>query len=346
MWHAGSTVRNVLMCERHASKIGRLKKGKEIIMTYTNFIGIDVSKNKIDVFVSEGSKLFTIPNNANHISKAFKKIDQKESLVVLENTGGYERTTIDVLMKNGFAVHRTDNIKVKGYMRSLGNKAKTDSIDAMSLAKYGKERHDGLKLYEKVADSSEKMNELVKYRDDLKRTLVKEKNRLKSGGYWIIRPEIENTIKNINGIIKDIERKIKDYLSEDEKMSKKINSLTEYVGIGFTSATQLCVYLNEIGNINRKEISSLAGLAPYANDSGKMKGYRFTRGGRGEVKRVLYMVAMCAIRKNENISKFYRSLVARGKKKKVALIASMRKILIQCNAIVKKSVLGKVTEDA
>lgn len=302
-------------------------------MSYKNFIGIDVSKNKIDVFVSEGSKLFTLPNQANHIAKAFKKIDQKESLVVLENTGGYERTTIDVLMKNGFAVHRTDNIKVKGYMRSLGNKAKTDAIDAKSLAKYGKERHDDLKLYKKVEDSSEKINELVKYRDDLKRSLVREKNRLKSGGYWIIRPEIENTIKSINGIIDEIDQKIKNSLHKDEEKSKKVNSLVSYVGIGFTSAVQLSVYLNEMGSISRKEIVALAGLAPYANDSGKMNGYRFTRGGRSEVKRILYMVAMCAIRKNKDIKEFYTKLVNKGKKRMVALVASMRKILVHCNSI-------------
>ena len=306
-------------------------------MNFTNFIGIDVAKDKVDVFNLATKKHMTIVNRTKSIETAFKKIERDGSLVVMENTGGYERRCIEVLSKMGFAIHKTENKSFKHYVESLGQKAKTDLLDSKALAQYGKERHEDLKLYNKPDENEEKLKELMTYLEKLKKQRAAEKNRLQSSGYLDIADIIEKWIEQQNGIIAEIENKIKELLKKSKKKNKKIESMIKYKGISLTTAMNLMVYLPEIGQIKNKKAAALSGLVPYVRESGTKKSHTTTAGcGRPIVKRVLYMAALSAIRYNKEISAFYNKLVKSGKKKMIALVACMRKMIIHLNAIVRK----------
>lgn len=299
-------------------------------MTFIRFLGIDVAKNKIDIYDSHSDTVSTISNNKSAIKKFFEGIPSDGVLCIMENTGGYELTVLRELMNAGFAIHKTDNFKVKAYMRSLGLKAKTDAIDAKALAQYGKERQADLKLSEDVDPTDGELRQLVKYLEELKRIRAAEKNKIKSGGFGSIQGIIANTIARLDELIKRLEEEIR---KKSKKNRNLLNALTDYKGISWTTAVNLIAYLPELGQISGKEIASLAGLAPFAKDSGMYHGYRSTRGGRPIVKKTLFMAALTATRFNPEISKFYQRLRKAGKKPMVAIVASMRKMLLQLNAI-------------
>ena len=315
------------------------EKERKSHMEFRRFIGIDVSKQKLDIYDSATEEVSTIPNKAECIKKFFGGIAEKEVLCIIENTGGYERATVEELMQLGIAIHKTDNFRVKAYMRSLGVKAKTDSIDSKALAQYGIERWQDLRLLKKSEDENEEqIKQLATYLEELKLMRASEKNRAKSGGYGKIRDFIEDNLRNIENTITQIEKKIKELIKKSEDKKAKIKKMTEVKGVGFDTAIKLLTFLPELGMVNRKEIAALAGLAPYARDSGQMRGYRTTKGnGRPRVKKALFMASLSAIRYNATIQTFFEKLLKNGKKRIVALVACMRKLLTQLNAILKKA---------
>ncbi len=306
-------------------------------MNFKNFIGIDVAKDKVDIFNLGTNKHMTIANRTKNIETAFKKVEQAGSLVILENTGGYEKKCVKALTKMGFAIHKTENKSFKHYVESLGQKAKTDLLDSKALAQYGKERHEDLRLYNKTDETEEELKKLMTYLEELKRQRAAEKNRLQSPGYWGIEEIIEKSIEQRNKIIQEVENKIKELLKKSKKGNKKVESMIKYSGVSLTTAIKIMVYLPEIGTLKNKKVAALSGLVPYVRESGTKKGHMTTAGcGRPIVKRTLYMAALSAIRYNENISTFYNRLVKKGKRKMTALVACMRKMIIHLNAIVRE----------
>lgn len=314
-------------------------------MKFERFIGIDVAKNKIDIFDSKTRKTRTISNKAENIQQFFENVDGENVLCIMENTGGFEKVVLERLMELEIAVHKTDNFRVKAYMRSLGLKAKTDAIDAKALAQYGQERWKDLKLLSKTENATDdEIKQLLTYLEELKRMRVAEKNRAKSMGYDMIHDIIRGNLENIEKTIKQIEEKIKELVGKNSAKKEKVDKLTEIKCIGWNSAISLLTFLPELGCASRREIAALAGLAPYAKDSGTIKGYRSTKGnGRPRAKEALFMVALTAIRFNATISEFFNRLVSQGKRKMVALVACMRKILVQANAILKTNESNFIT---
>lgn len=303
---------------------------------YQNFVGIDIAKAS---FVAASHQQQTVkqytndPDGFKQFHKEYRDL-LKNGLVILETTGGYEMSLIRFLQKHQYAVHRANTIKVKYFIRSLGKLGKSDNIDALGLAAYGFERQAKLNLF--AENPGKKLQKLVYRRNQLKQMLVQEKNRLKS-------PELDGLEKSyrllITALEKEIERiqlQIDDICSNDPDLNAKKNVLKTVNGIGDIIATQLLALLPEIGQLNRKQIASLAGVAPHPNESGGKVGYRYTKGGRSEVKRVLFMAAMSASRSQSQLGKFYERLVGAGKKKMVALTALMRKIVVIANARMKE----------
>lgn len=306
-------------------------------MNYKNFIGIDVAKEKIDIFNLSAKKHITISNRTDSIKTALKDQRKEDTLVVLENTGGYEKKCIEALSQMGFAIHKTENRKFKKYIESLGQKAKTDLIDAKALAQYGQERQKDLKLFNKPAAEEQELKELLRYLEELKKIRAAERNRLKSAGYGNIRYLIEETLRRLDEMIDQVEKKIKELLAKNPIASKKMNSLIQYIGVSFTTASKLMVYLPELGNLRKEKIVALSGLAPYVCQSGTIKKHATTAGsGRPIVKKTLYMAALSAIRYNPQLAAFYKRLLTKGKHKMIALVACMRKMIIHLNAIVRK----------
>ena len=304
---------------------------------FTNFIGIDVSKDKIDIFSSLSNNKFQVENCKNSILKAFKGFDNSNSYVVLENTGGYEKTCINALIDLNFTIHRTDNRKAKNFMKSLKGEAKTDVADAQKLSRYGKDRYEELSVYIAKSDNQEKLRELSLYLQELKKFKTSEKTRLQSPGCEMLKTFINRTIDGLNQSIESVEKEIAEISNGDSELQSKIDLLCQYKGIKKLTALKLLSFMPELGTLNRREVAALAGLAPIANDSGKKLGYRKTKGARASVRQALFMVALSCVGKNKKgeIKEYYTSMISRGKKKMVAITACMRKIIIQINAILR-----------
>lgn len=304
---------------------------------YSNFIGIDIGKFN---FVSNlhGSRETKEYENTEEGREKFieeYKAYLAEGLSVLETTGGYEMGLLRKLCERGYAVHRAHTRKVKNFIRSYGKEAKTDKLDAKGLALYGYERHKSLKLYEAQEEKLQDLYELTKRREDLKEMLVAEKNRLKAPRLNRVKNSCKKLVEMLAAEIKGITEEINEMIEEDEILKKKKEILKTVPGIGEIVSNELLVLLPELGELNRREIASLAGLAPRANDSGKYNGYRSVGHGRQGIKPNLFLSAMAARNSKSALREFYEQLVKRGKEKMVALTALMRKILVIANARVK-----------
>lgn len=304
---------------------------------YHNFIGIDIGKCNF-VVASVGAKTTSEYKNSSAGIMQFMAEHQdilSNSLCILETTGGYEFELLYSLSTNYYAVHRADTRKVKSFIRSFGNKAKTDVLDAKALATYGKERVESLELFRPQSQQSIDLFQLVQRRGDLKQMLVAEKNRKKSPNSQSIQKSYELMIGMINQQLEEITEQIKQIIDSDPILRAKQKTLKTIPGIGDIVAFELLVLLPELGQLSRRQIASLAGLAPRANDSGKFQGYRRTGYGRSGIKPILFMAAMAARNSHSALGEFYDHLIAKGKKKMVALTALMRKILVIANARLK-----------
>jgi transposase len=301
---------------------------------YQNFIGIDIGKftfvaanhgNKVTheyEYDSKGIALFL---------KDFKDL-LPSSLVVLETTGGYEMELLLNLIDKKFSVHRANTRKVKSFIRSFGNMAKTDALDAKALALYGSERYEHLELFVSLPKDQLALYELVQRRKDLKQILVAEKNRIKAPKVALIKDSCKAIIKTIEEQIKCITDQIKEIILSDRSLQQRKDILKTIPGIGDIVAQELLALMPELGMMTRRQVASLAGVAPRANDSGKSQGYRRTAHGRDAIKPILFLSAMAARNSNSVLKEFYQNLIGRGKRKMVALTALMRKIIVIANA--------------
>lgn len=304
---------------------------------YNNFIGLDIGKFNF-VASTYNNKVTKEYSNDSCGIKLFLKDHKKilpNSLCVLETTGGYESRVLFTLCDKDFAVHRANTLKVKNFIRSYGNKAKTDALDAQALALYGYERGDKLKKFVPESKKALDLYELVQRRLDLKQMLVAEKNRYQAPRANLIKESCAMMIKVISEQVEAIDEEIDALMESDENLKTKKEILKTIPGIGNIIANELLVLMPELGKMNRREVASLAGVAPRANDSGKRAGYRRTGCGRNVVKPILFIAAMAARNSNSELKSFYENLIARGKKKMVALVALMRKIIVIANARLK-----------
>lgn len=307
------------------------------MVLYQNFIGVDIGKYTFVVSVYGQKKTKEYENTPGGISdflKAYASTLDK-SLVVLETTGGYEKLLLLTLCKHEIAVHRANTRKVKNFIRSYGNPAKTDELDAKALARYGYERHASLELYEPLSPDLLDLYCLIQRRRDLKQMLIAEKNRKQGPGAASVQPSFDAIITVLNEEVTAISHAIEELISSIPKLSAVKKVLKTVPGIGDIVAQELLGLVPEIGTLSRRKIASLTGLAPRANDSGNFKGYRHTGHGRDIIKPMLFLSAMAARNSKSELKTFYESLIGRGKKKMVALTALMRKIIVIANARVR-----------
>ncbi len=304
---------------------------------YHDYVGIDIGKFNF-VVTSLGKKsTCEYENNEAGIEKFLSDYSEilPSSLCVLETTGGYETLLLYTLCDKKIAVHRANTRKVKNFIRSFGNDAKTDALDAKALAKYGAERFKELDLFQPKDKKRIALFQLAQRRKDLTKMLVAEENRFQSPSAKFIKKSCKDLIKNLKQQISKITDEIENIISSDPGLKKRREILKSIYGIGNITSLELIILLPELGKINRKKIASLAGLAPRANDSGTLSGYRRTARGRRDIKPILFMAAMAARRSNSRLRTYYEKLVEKGKHKMVALVALMRKILVIANARLK-----------
>lgn len=309
---------------------------------YNHFIGIDIGKFSFFVAVHGQKQSKEYENTSSGFAeflKDYKKI-LSQSLCILETTGGYEIKLLYLLCDKNIAVHRADTRKVKNFIRSYGNHAKTDHLDSLALARYGYERHKELNLFVPPSPQSSALFCLTQRRLDLKQMIVAEKNRAKMPENAPILSSFAKIIAVIEEQITLIDAQINKLIADDELLKTKKSILESIPAIGKIISNQLIALLPELGRIDRRKIASLVGLAPISRDSGRYQGYRHTGHGRNGVKPCLFIAAMAARNSKTPLKAFYEKLIANGKKKMVALTALMRKILVIANAKLKSFILN------
>jgi len=297
------------------------------------YVGIDVSKDRLDLAVLEESRIRQYNNTAGGIKELVKEMKELQpALIVVEVTGGYERAVVAALFSVGLPVARVSGFRARQYARAKGLLAKTDPLDAMNLADYGK--HVQPRLFEAKSEQGQCLSGKLARRRQLGEMLKAEKNRLRLA-YGDIGPSIERVVEFLQVEIKQLDEEIRAYLDNEPEWLQQEQLLRSVKAVGPITAATLLAELPELGKLDGKQIASLVGLAPINQDSGKRSRYRKTGKGRPSVRNVLYMAALTGIRYNPVIKKQYDGLVARGKVKKVAITACMRKLLVILNAMVR-----------
>lgn len=296
------------------------------------FVGIDVAKNKVDVCVLPSDERFTIAEK-DYDSFIEKLVELSPALVVLEATGGYEQPIVVRLADAGLPFFITNPGRVRSYAKALGFLAKTDAIDAFVIARFGMDA----KLEPRVLaeEKNLEMQAFLTRRRQLVQMCAVERTRLKQVRVKKIRRAIEKHIASLEKQIEEVDEDLDRFIRENPVWREKEELLKSVPGIGDQTTRVLITELPELGHLNRRQISSLAGVAPHNHDSGKFRGERHISGGRAYVRSALYMACLSAIRFNPVIRPYYRRLREAGKKSKMALVACMRKLLIVLNTMVK-----------
>jgi len=302
------------------------------ITTPTN-IGIDVSKDWLDIIVLPSGETFRIANTEEKMGALVGKLESlKPERVVLEATGGYERLVTSKLYLAGLPVCRVNPKRVRYFARSLGQLAKNDKLDAKVLARFGEVVKPA--LTQLPSEHEQRLSALLTRREQLSAMLVAEKNRLGTAPTHV-RSSLTEHVTWLKKQLKHLDKEVDAFINTTPDLKEKDDFLQEVQGIGKKTAAKLIADVPELGSCDRKQIAALIGTAPYDHDSGYKKGQRAIGGGRPDVRKVLYMATLAATRFNPVIQEFYRRLVQAGKKKKVALVACMRKLLTILNAILR-----------
>ncbi len=310
-------------------------------------IGIDVASQKIDVYDPTGkiSKKEVLNTTASIQKHVISKIQNpEETFVVCEATGGYERTLVKALQAAGIAVCVANPLRIRQFAISMGAIEKTDTIDAKIIGRFG-EVVDLQPTLPKTPDR-EHHESLVRRREQLLKMICQEQNRISHEHDKAVIAMHEKVVKLLKKQLETVDSELEAILNEEAKTNNTIVILQSVPGVGAVTISTLLVDLPELGTVNRGEIAKLAGVAPIANQSGKRDRPRAILGGRGYVRRVLYMAALVGTRHNPVIREFYQRLLAKGKLKKVALVACMRKLLTILNTMVQTKTMWRTSAPA
>jgi transposase len=303
-------------------------------MTQSLYAGIDLSKDSLDISTYPKIESAHFDNSDEGLDGAVRWLQARSpAVVVLEATGGYETRVAATLADAKLEPAVVNPRQVRDYARALNILAKTDALDAAVIARFA---HD-IKPASKPLPEADflALKALVERRRQLVGIRTAELNRLHRAATRRVQMSIDSILKALNRQIEDIDRDTDAAVRNSPIWREKETLYQSVDGIGPVTARVLVADLPELGSLNRREIASLAGVAPFNRDSANMRGKRSIWGGRAAVRSALYMATMSAIRHNPVIERFYRRLICAGKKKKVAITACMRKLLIILNSMAK-----------
>jgi transposase len=308
-----------------------------------SFIGIDVSKQLLEVGVHESAYHFRCPNKESGFSQLVAElIDLRPALIVLEATGGLEIPVVNALHAIGLPVVVVNPRQVRDFAKALGQLAKTDRLDARVLAHFAAAIKPPLRPI-KSKDEQE-LNALTARRGQLIEMLVDEKNRRGSAASDTVREKIKEHIDWLEEGIAELDRQLKAKLQTSACWQAKDKILQSVPGVGPVVSFSMIADLPELGKLNRQQIAKLVGVAPLNRDSGQQRGLRHIYGGRAQLRSVLYMAALTASRHNPVVKEFYQRLLAKQKPSKVAITACMRKLLAIVNVMIRDSTPWKSPE--
>lgn len=307
-------------------------------MSDSVFIGIDVSSQTLEVASSAQAKTWQVSNDVQGIESLCTQLSALEpGLVVLEATGGYEFEAACALQAAGLAVAVVNPRTARDFARAMGALAKTDALDAHMLAAFARvlhQHHERERFVKPLADAQlQRLQALVLRRRQIVQMLIGERQRLRIS-HAAARPSIERVIEFLKKELEDSDTEVAAHVQHHH--AQLAQALTSVPGIGAASVAVLLAELPELGQLDRRRVAALVGVAPLNRDSGQMRGQRSIWGGRAEVRRTLYMATLTAVRYNPVLKPYYERMLGAGKRKKVALVACMRKLLTMLNAIAKQ----------
>jgi len=302
------------------------------------YVGVDVSENTLDVHILPNGKKLSVKNNDEGHQKLVKHLNNVHpDIIIMEGTGGLEKLAAAHLVQARLPVAIVNPRQARDFAKAMGILAKTDNIDARTLAHFA----EAMKPEQRIVPDEDLivLDEMISRRRQLTKMRISETNRLRRAYSTTVKTSIESVIDLIEAQLNDLNKQIDTFIKSSPAWRAKDNLLQSVKGIGPNVASVIIAGLPELGILNRRQIASLVGLAPFNDDSGKRFGLRSVKGGRLHVRNALYMSTIVAIRWNPAIREHYNHLKNNGKKNKVAIVACMRKLLITINAMVKSNSL-------
>jgi transposase len=301
-----------------------------------SFAGIDVAKHKLDFADSTSDRVVTVEYDDAGVRQVVQcMLTLKPALIVLEATGGLERRIVAALLEAALPVAVANPRQVRHFALGMGLLAKTDSLDTRALVQYA--RHAQPRVTQKCPENQVELSALVSRRRQLLDTRTEESNRLETTDSKLARKSIQSVIQLLEKQVAKLDKQIARLIADDSDLSGKDRILRSLPGVGAVVSATLLAQMPELGKLNRKQISALAGVAPYNHDSGKFKGKRAIFGGRASVRSVLYMAAVTSRRCNPVIRSLALRLEKAGKPFKLVIVACMRKLLTILNAMSKSN---------
>jgi len=299
------------------------------------FIGIDVAKSRLDIATTGSESLaWTTRNNAPSIAELTETIAKLgPTLIVLEATGGMERSVTIALSEAHLPVVVLNPRHVKEFARATGRLAKTDRIDAALLAEFAQKIRPEVRPLPEP--DQRHLDDLVARRRQVVDMITAERNRRHQARTPLIKREIDRHIAYLQRELEALDTELHHQIQSSPLWSAKDRLLRSVPGVGKVLARTLLSSLPELGSLERRKISALVGVAPFNRDSGQLRGRRSVWGGRANIRSVLYMATLSATQHNPNIRAFYNQLVQRGKLPKVALVACMRKLITILNSMLR-----------
>lgn len=297
-------------------------------------VGIDVSKDRLDVAVHPGAQAFAVERNAAGLDRLVQRLRQlAPQIVALEATGGFETVVAAALAAAELPVVVVNPVQVRAFAKALGQRAKTDPIDAAVIAHFAQATRPQVR---QLPDQATRLlADLVARRRQIIEMIGAERQREKRMTSRRLRNSIARLVKALEKELASLDDDIDDAVRGSPAWREKEDLLASVPGVGPVIARTLIAGLPELGRLGRKQIAALAGLAPYTRQSGQWRGRSFIGGGRSAVRTALFMGAMVAKKHNPILKAFFDHLVAAGKPKMVALIAVARKLLVILNAILR-----------
>jgi transposase len=305
-------------------------KPKKSITQMKTYIGIDISKLHLDIH--QGGKVTRISNNKKSITAFLKSLSQ-HSFIVCESSGGFESLLISLAHIHLQPIARINARQVRDFAKAMGRLAKSDSIDAQILSEFGQVLHPSpLCIPDRL---QQELEALVKLRSHFLTQITQNHNLTETISDKSILSIIRKTLASLEKQADNIQKLIAQKIKSSPSLQSKVSRLQEVKGIGEVTSSSLLGLMPELGTLSNTQAASLAGVAPFNHDSGQFRGHRHIRGGRSQVRSVLYMAALVASRHNPILKALYHRLLEAGKPKKLALTALMRKLIILANRLLK-----------
>ncbi|WP_417382274.1 IS110 family transposase [Gimesia sp.] len=297
--------------------------------------GVDISKDSLDLFFTKNGQQQKIAYQNDSLKLLARQIVKLKATVVMEATGGYEKKLVKYLQSQGIACAVVNPKLIRDFARACGKLEKNDAIDARIIASFGQMMQP--RTMGKIDQNREKLKLLATRREQVQSMINQESNRQQQIEDRQIRALIQRAIQLYEKQLKMLDNEMLKVIEADQAMKEKSKILLSAKGVGPTTTANLIAGLPELGKLNRQQIAKLVGLAPLVRDSGKFKGQRRTGAGRSQLRRILYMATLVATRWNSRIKAFYLSLLEKGKPKKLAITACMRKFLTILNSMMKNN---------